>query len=363
MIPTPYLRGDRASDQMMMQIIHATPLALCITNEQGIFEYANPAYCMFYGYAPVELIGEHFTKIVPPAARQRLTELHDQFVAGGSEIRGEWTVMDRAGTSHCVLADAARIVGQDGRPRKVTFVMDITQRKETERMREDIERLMRHELKTPLNAVINIPRLLRDEDNLREDQRALLDLLENSGHTMLKMIDFTLNLYKLEVGNYRLQAEQVDLLEVATTALCDAQQGIASYKDINTRITLNGTAVHAQARCIVWGEHLLYYNMIANLIKNALEASPAGEEVRVNLVAEASHVLLTIHNQGCIPEAMRDCFFEKYATHGKKGGTGLGTYSAQLIARTLQGHIGFNTDESTGTEVWVRLPYDSRPQS
>lgn len=347
------------SDRFMMRIVQATPLALCITDEHGIFEYVNPAYCMFYGYAPAELLGRHFSMVVPPAMRQQLSELHDRFLHEGVEIRGEWTVLDREGQRRTILADAARIVGYDGRPRKVTFVMDITQRKEAERIREDVERLMRHELKTPLNAIINIPVLLRDADNLTDEQRGLLDLLEQSGMTMLKMIDFTLNLYKLESGNYQIQAEQVDLLQVANQARSDALRGI-TYKNLACDLTYNGGPLTAEAQCVVWGEHLLYYNLLANLIKNALEASPNNATVRVAIVAEADWVKISIHNQGCIPEEIRPRFFTKYATYGKKGGTGLGAYSAKLIAATLGGQIGFVSDEVSGTEITVTLPRDSR---
>jgi hypothetical protein len=46
-------------------------------------------------------------------------------------------------------------------------------------------------------------------------------------------------------------------------------------------------------------------------------------------------VLVRVSNQGAVPPSVRSNFFEKYTTFGKKGGTGLGTYSAQLAARTM----------------------------
>jgi signal transduction histidine kinase len=65
---------------------------------------------------------------------------------------------------------------------------------------------------------------------------------------------------------------------------------------------------------------------------------------------------IAIHNAGVVPEAVRDRFFEKYATSGKRSGTGLGTYSAQLIAKAHGGHIEFTTSEAEGTRVTVVLP-------
>jgi len=65
---------------------------------------------------------------------------------------------------------------------------------------------------------------------------------------------------------------------------------------------------------------------------------------------------VSIHNQGVVPEQVREDFFEKYATFGKRHGTGLGTYSARLIARTLGGDVTMDTSEAGGTTLTVTLP-------
>ncbi|MCP4752568.1 MAG: ATP-binding protein, partial [Proteobacteria bacterium] len=67
-------------------------------------------------------------------------------------------------------------------------------------------------------------------------------------------------------------------------------------------------------------------------------------------------VRIAIHNAGAIPEEIRDTFFDKYVTFDKMGGTGLGTYSAKLIAETIGGGIGLETSAKDGTTITVRLP-------
>ena len=70
--------------------------------------------------------------MVPPEGRAELAALHDQFIGRGGEIRGEWTVVGKDGVIRTILADACRVLGADGRFRKVTFVVDITERKALE---------------------------------------------------------------------------------------------------------------------------------------------------------------------------------------------------------------------------------------
>jgi signal transduction histidine kinase len=66
-------------------------------------------------------------------------------------------------------------------------------------------------------------------------------------------------------------------------------------------------------------------------------------------------VQAAVINQGEVPAEIRERFFEKYATSGKSRGTGLGTYSARLIARAHGGDIAMQSQSGTVT-VTVTLP-------
>jgi signal transduction histidine kinase len=102
--------------------------------------------------------------------------------------------------------------------------------------------------------------------------------------------------------------------------------------------------------------------MISNLVVNAIEASSKGEPVQLR-VDTASPLSVSIVNNGTVPVAIRERFFEKFTTFGKKNGTGLGTYSARLIADTFGYAIDMNTsDETNQTTVTITMhgaEYDS----
>lgn len=125
-------------------VIKAAPIGVCITDPSGHFEMVNPAYCEFYGYRQEELLGQHFTIVVPEANRAWLSGLHDDFLQGKEhqEMRQEWDVINKNGELRTIITEAARIEGDDGELRKVTFIIDITQRKQLEeRLRKANERL------------------------------------------------------------------------------------------------------------------------------------------------------------------------------------------------------------------------------
>lgn len=221
------------------------------------------------------------------------------------------------------------------------------------RLREDVERITRHDLKAPLNALINLPHLIHREGGLSPTQVDLLQMLQDSGYQMLEMINRSLDTYKMEKGAYRLNPVPVDLLEILNQIHVETR-GIIQAKRLKLDIKLSEKTAETGDQFLVAGEKMLCYSMLVNLIKNALEASPEGGTVEVRL-DDADLRSVTIHNTGLVPQEIRDRFFEKYVTSGKIGGTGLGTYSAALIAKTLGGSISFETSEETGTRLIVRL--------
>jgi PAS domain S-box-containing protein len=136
----------RGSEDRLMKIFETAPLGICITNSNGLLETVNEAYCKLYGYTPDELIGQPFTKVVPPNQVDVWRKTHDAFIAGKTETRGEFKVRSKVGKELTVLADSVRITGSDGQPKKVTFVLDITERKEAELKMRNSEQEMRQNL-------------------------------------------------------------------------------------------------------------------------------------------------------------------------------------------------------------------------
>lgn len=219
---------------------------------------------------------------------------------------------------------------------------------ENARLREDVERMSRHDLKTPLNSILGATRLLHDDPGLSTEQRELVGVLQRAGFRMLEMVNLSLGLFRMETGSYDFRPQAVDLREVVTRVLVD----------LHSHAEANAVTLHMQgsggAPVYVRAEELLCYSIAANLVKNAVEAAGPGRQVSVTLVP-GDPVALAIHNPGEVPPAIAARFFEKYVTSGKSGGTGLGTYSARLMARAQQGDLQMRTG-AEGTTLTLSLP-------
>lgn len=220
-------------------------------------------------------------------------------------------------------------------------------------LREEVGRITRHDLKNPLQNILSVPELLLMTLELEDYQRDMLMRVKESGYAMLNMINLSLDLFKMEQGTYRLKEENVDICKVLDRVRGD-QQSIWESKDLAIEIQLNGGPVEEAEPMYIVGENLLCYSMFSNLIRNALDASPEGENLTISVDSETGTV--AIRNRGEVPEDIRKSFFEKYVTSGKAHGTGLGTYSAKLIIEVHGGTIALDSSEPDYTTITVTFP-------
>jgi len=223
--------------------------------------------------------------------------------------------------------------------------------REAARLKQDVENITRHDLKNPLINIIGLPSLISSYDNLYPDQEKFLSIIETCGYQMLLMINSSLDLYKMEKQSYQFSPTAINACAITFKALRDLEY-LLSTNGCHARVVFNGQPAQPEDKLIIWAEELLTYTLLVNLLKNAIEASPEECEITISILVNA-RPQISIHNFGAVPESVHETFFDKYATAGKTGGTGLGTYSARLIIETMGGSIVMHTSQNAGTTVTV----------
>jgi two-component system sensor histidine kinase/response regulator len=221
--------------------------------------------------------------------------------------------------------------------------------------REEVENIMRHDLKSPLNIVIGAPELIRMTlRKMTEEQSEWLKNIESAGRRMLDMINRSLDLFKIEQGMYTLRMEAVDLLSVAQEVMSH-NTTLMRAKELVIDIMVDDHPYTKTDVFVVQGERMLCYSMLGNLLKNALEASPTGATVTFRF-KRGDPMVVSLRNRGSVPESIKDRFFQKFSTAGKKHGTGLGAYSARLIAELHGARISVDTSVPDFTTVVIGFP-------
>lgn len=225
---------------------------------------------------------------------------------------------------------------------------------ENARLREDVEHITRHDLKGPLAGVIGILQSMAEDSGTSRKQLEQLRLAESTALQTLNMINLSSVLYKIETRRFILDALPVKIGDILRR-IVELSRSTFSEKHLTISIDTDIGALDEELPQSI-GDAMLCYSLFHNLIKNACEAAPEKTRVEVALHNE-NPLRITITNTGVVPEVIRDRFFEKFVTYGKASGTGLGAYSAKLLAEAQNGSITLSvSDENRQTLIAVMLP-------
>lgn len=214
-----------------------------------------------------------------------------------------------------------------------------------------------HELKTGVAIIKSSLQLLTMRDRSAADYRAGLEVcledclrLEN---TVLQMLTLAKVEYESE-HRAPLPNETVEIAEQIEKAV----RQFSSLAELK-RISISVTKTASSRVCLGEKESLLLFS---NLIHNALQHSPPGSAISINLSEADSFLTMLIEDQGeGIPEQMLPHIFEPFfradsSRDRKSGGTGLGLAICKAICDRVGGSISIASEIGSGTRVSVRLP-------
>ncbi len=213
------------------------------------------------------------------------------------------------------------------------------------RLREDIDRMLRHDLLGPLGGVAGLAQQLAAAPALLPDHAELAQLIAATTRDALDSIALSAELFKIETGRYTRRSTAVALTPLLQRVVALALASFASKELVITCDVSTAAGAHTT------GDPLLYNAVFHNLLKNACEAAPPSSAVRLQVLGEQP-LTVELENQGVVPPALRSRLFTS-----KRGGSGLGTYSARLLLEAQGGSVALHTDDAADrTVVTVTLP-------
>lgn len=248
-----------------------------------------------------------------------------------------------------------RTLPGEGAEGVLTVAVDISERLNAERVKDEFVSTVSHELRTPLTSVRGAVDLLGTMgDTLPADAISLIDIARKNAERLLRLINDILDLQKLEAGHLALVRAPHKL----QTLLAQSVHLHESYAyPLQVRLVLQAgpdTEVEVDAD--------RFAQIMANLISNAIKHSPAGGVVEVasRLLGDAVEVSVRDHGRG-IPKDFRPHVFDRFTQAEsndarRKGGTGLGLAIAKSLVERMGGSIGFDTVEGVGSTFFITLP-------
>jgi signal transduction histidine kinase/CheY-like chemotaxis protein len=229
----------------------------------------------------------------------------------------------------------------------------------SERLREASEAKNRfwanvsHELRSPLNSIIGLARLMTAPDSeATAEQRHQASLIDGAGTGLLVLVNDLLDTAKAESGQLQADPAQVDL-----PALLTRLRALLRPMTENRPVSLVVDADGAPARLLT--DEVALTAILRNLLSNGLKYTDDGE-VRLTVQAAAGHVDFVVADTGIgIPADQTERIFEEFfqVAGVRRGGTGLGLPYARRLTELLGGRLRLASEPGRGTTVTLRLPH------
>lgn len=367
----------RQAEEKFRKIFENAYEGIFQTTPQGNYLAANPALAKMYGYDStshmMESIGDIESQLYVDDTRRdefaRLLAEDDTVTNFESEVyRQDGSTIWISENARAVRDDRGALLYYEG------TVVDITERKQGEAMRRQIEMAeaanhaksdflakMSHEIRTPLNGVIGMLDLL-STNHLTTQQDRYVRIAKSSADSLLTLINDILDFSKIEAGKLELEKADFDL----PLALEDvAEMFVHRAQAKNLELTCH---IRPDVPRRVLGDPERLRQIISNLVNNAIKFTTQGEvEIRAELKsteAKVSVIRLSVRDTGIgIPESARHRLFNSFSqvdasTSRKYGGTGLGLAICKQLVDLMKGSIGADSVEGKGSTFWCEIPLE-----
>ncbi len=362
------LERERLDTEKLLQ--HAA-VGLALVRNQ-VFVRVNPMYEQLLGFEVGSLAGQN-TRVIF-TSDSTYARFREQMAAGTGEIDQEIMVPRRDGSRF-----PGRLRGRAVDPRQPTeagmiwVLEDISERRRSERALAEAKQqaeaasqaksaflaTMSHEMRTPLNGVLGMIRLAREEPADSPRHAEFLQHAETSGETLAQIISDVLDLSRVEAGRLQLENTVFDLHALARSMHeLHAQQ--ASAKGLLLTLAIaEGVPQH------VHGDPVRVRQIVVNYLGNAIKFTESGRVDMTLSLAEGdggTRLRFEVRDSGIgIAPDLQERLFQPFvqadsSTTRRFGGTGLGLSICRELAQLMGGSVGMHSTPGAGSRFWAELP-------
>jgi signal transduction histidine kinase len=312
----------------------------------------------------VRAIGERLRSVIPVAALDELRRDNEDLMSALEDLKrqkGQLLALNAEleETNRGVMALHSQLSDELEQTNRGVVALYAELDDKSEQLRQASEAKNRfwanvsHELRSPLNSIIGLSRLLAEPaaGSLDRDQRYQVDLIRSSAAGLLALVNDLLDVAKAESGQLRIDPAVVDLpaLLARLRALVRPMTG---SKPVEVVVD------DARAPREILTDEVALTGILRNLLSNAIKYTDAGE-VRLSASTDGTIVKISIADTGVgIPPSQRAHVFEEfYQVPGtRREGTGLGLPYARRLAGLLGGELALTSELGSGTTVVLTLP-------
>ncbi|BAI80676.1 hypothetical protein DEFDS_1208 [Deferribacter desulfuricans SSM1] len=218
---------------------------------------------------------------------------------------------------------------------------------------------MSHELRTPLNSIVGLTELILKNNQLDNELKEKLKIINLSGKQLLNIINDILDLSKIESGKIDLEIEEIDLTETIDY-VSNIIKPQCNEKNISFKV------IFKAKNYLINTDKYKLTQILLNLLSNSVKYTEENGLIELIIEEDTKYIIIHVKDTGIgIPEDLMQNLFEPFVTMGRKfnvQGTGLGLPLTKKLVNLLGGKIAVKSKVGEGTIFTVYIPKEL-PQS
>jgi PAS domain S-box-containing protein len=346
-------REIEAQRTLLANIIERSPVAIAYYDRDLKVVSANSAWEKISGLDRQTAVGQVMYDI-SEAARQR-RELYERALAG-EEIKRE-AVPGVGKEAHFYDITYLPVRGADERVDGILAIaVDVTEREELDRQKDQFIALASHELKSPITVIKGYSQVsAKAAQRLGDPQMAQrLQTIDEQAARLTAMVDDLLDVSRMRGGTLTLEYGPFDLREVVRDSVRAVEPGAPGFK---FEVTMPGPAVYVNA------DRARVEQVMSNLLQNAVKYSGKSRRVEIKVEVDKEMAVTSVRDFGLgIPASQQSQIFGRFfrASNVRKehSGFGLGLFIAHSIVTQHGGRISLESVEGKGSKFTFSLPLE-----
>ncbi len=325
---------------------------ICSLSSNFLLRAINYAVVKNWGYLPEEVTGTNILDFVTENAKEALSKNLKEVIDTKTAGRFESKILHKSGKVIDVLLSVSWSQAEES---LFCVVHDNSERKESERIKQEIMKMVSHDLRSPLTSIQFSLDALGSGSRGRINEEGLKDIAiaKKNVNQLMKLINYLLDIEKLASGSLKLNLEQISVDFLVNRAI-ESIESWAADRNIEINYNHSGLFIVADSELLA--------QVLINLLANAIKFSP--ENSKIDVLAEIEDFMLMIkvvdYGPG-IPKKQLAEIFKPFKqldrpVSQKTPGTGLGLSICKMIVEMHKGIIGVISEEEKGSTFWFGIP-------
>jgi two-component system, chemotaxis family, CheB/CheR fusion protein len=349
------------SEKRFHTLSDQAPVMIWMSDAAENCNYLNKTWLSFTGKRLQEEIGKGWYKGIHPEDLEKFLEIYDHAYDDRKAFKTDYRFRRHDGEYRWIMAHGVPRYSANEFIGFIGTCIDITDRINLERQKDDFMSIASHELKTPVTSIKAYAQILHEKFKKQNDENStmLLGRLDKQIDKLTGLINTLLDVARIQSGQMEYDYQRIDIKTFIKEVADEMQQTIPNHSLV-LDFKRNSELVTDRARVS---------QVLNNLISNAAKYSPDSNKIVLTSDVKDHHFVFSVQDFGIgVPKEMHEQIFQRFfrvseSAGNRVSGLGLGLYISAQIIKQLGGNIWLQSVPGNGSIFSFSLPLNGKSEA